>query len=228
MAKFNLEENRREKAEILKKQPKQSIKLITPDYNSTFDYISFDIPEEDRHELIDCEGAITLTINSMKKKSVDMAIYLTLAKEKLSKGKEGTFMAWYENLGLNKDFVSLLLAKYNLALEFSVEPAKTLEITKEMLRAMVGRTASLTMNETHEILHSEVPRETFKEIMSTKILEWAPSEEEFQYKPETIKLLHIKEDRIKALKPREQKKANNYLKKIEEAYEKLNAILAAK
>lgn len=198
--------------------------LFEQEYKSTFNYSFFDV-ESEKEELIECERAIKCNIVAAFKNIGEVAFYLATAKDKMTNGNKGTFMAWYLNLGLSKDFVSFTLMKYNLAVAYNQDVGKVMSLTNEMIKRMVGRNSLMTQNEIEYIVASDDVKEAYRDIIKSKS---EPKHIELNvpnYHKSTLALLRLDDKKMGTLKPNQLNKANNYLLKIEEAYDKLIKIL---
>ena len=216
--KFNLDN--REK----NKDGKKVMELFKQDYKSTFDYAHFEVNEE-KEDLIECERSIKCNLVSAFKNIGNVAFFLAEAKSRLSNGNKGTFMAWYLNLGLSKDFVSFTLMKYNLALAYKQDVGKIMCLTNEMIKRMVGKNSIFTQKDIEAIVNSDDVKETYNSLIKTKSMPDFIEYEPPKFKQSTVSLLRINTEKIQKLKPNQLKKANNYLLKIEESYEKLTMLL---
>ena len=83
-------------------------------YTSNFDFETFEINDDDVKYITEREK--TLLDNGKKyiESLYDICKSLYEVSEKLKDHKQGTFMSWYTNIGLNKDNVSELLKRWSL------------------------------------------------------------------------------------------------------------------
>lgn len=84
-------------------------------YQSTFDFESCEIKEKEIQEVIKKEEIIFRTFNSYSQNVYE--ICRELYDVSLILKKDGSFMSWYQHIGLNKDKVSELLKRYDLFLQ---------------------------------------------------------------------------------------------------------------
>lgn len=94
------------------------------DYQSSFEFEKYEIKEDIKKEIIENEAIIFRNFRNLSESlhKVCKALYENSLKLKA----EGSFMAWYENIGLSKDKVSEFLKRYDLYMNF---PDKTQYIT---------------------------------------------------------------------------------------------------
>ena len=125
---------------------------------SKFDYSAID--ENDKEILIEYENQINQNKVFLIRSTIEIGKILEEAQQRLSKYKTGTFMAWYENLGFNKDNVSYFLKRYSLFLRHADKKNYIAELPVYVVKA-------LTKKDTPEELVNEVIE---KEITTMKAL----------------------------------------------------------
>ena len=125
---------------------------------SKFDYSAID--ENDKEILIEYESQINQNKVFLIRSTIEIGKILEEAHQRLSKYKTGTFMAWYENLGFNKDNVSYFLKRYSLFLRHADKKNYIAELPVYVVKA-------LTKKDTPEELVNEVIE---KEITTMKAL----------------------------------------------------------
>ena len=87
-------------------------------YNSRFDFEKFEIT--DRNIIFDLttkEERIVKNLTMIKRNTFEFSKTLYEAQKLLSNHKTGVFIAWFTNLGLNKNVVYRAIDKYELVLE---------------------------------------------------------------------------------------------------------------
>ncbi len=125
---------------------------------SKFDYSAID--ENDKEILIEYESQINQNKVFLIRSTIEIGKILEEAHQRLSKYKTGTFMAWYENLGFNKDNVSYFLKRYSLFLRHADKKNYIAELPVYVVKA-------LTKKDTPDELVNEVIE---KEITTMKAL----------------------------------------------------------
>ena len=125
---------------------------------SKFDYTAID--ENDKEILIEYESQINQNKVLLIPSTIEIGKILEEAHQRLSKYKTGTFMAWYENLGFNKDNVSYFLKRYSLFLRHADKKNYIAELPVYVVKA-------LTKKDTPDELVNEVIE---KEITTMKAL----------------------------------------------------------
>ncbi len=125
---------------------------------SKFDYSAID--ENDKEILIEYESQINQNKVFLIRSTIEIGKILEEAQQRLSKYKTGTFMAWYENLGFNKDNVSYFLKRYSLFLRHADKKNYIAELPVYVVKA-------LTKKDTPDELVNEVIE---KEITTMKAL----------------------------------------------------------
>lgn len=89
--------------------------LVKSNYHSTFDFASCEIEKKDIEEVIKKEEIIFRTFKAYSQNIFE--ICKELYDVSLILKKDGTFMQWYQHIGLNKDKVSELLKRYELFIQ---------------------------------------------------------------------------------------------------------------
>lgn len=83
-------------------------------YVSKFDFETFEINKEDADYVTEREKSLVESGEKYNESLFEICKALSEVAEKLKDHKQGTFMAWYCNIGLNKDKVSELLKRWSL------------------------------------------------------------------------------------------------------------------
>ena len=143
------------------------------------------------NSLVEKEENIQKLVKQAIRVSIDMARNLFEAREELASYKSGTFYAWFESLGLNKDFVYRAINKYELFLE--TNNPRVMDLSKRAVEFIKKNKDVVEIEEIEEIINSENPTEKIKEIKDKDISE---KKEEIQ-DIETIENLEKKEKKLK-------------------------------
>ena len=176
-------------------------------YLSDFDFSEFSISEDDKEKLLEKEELIRNSQQTIGKNLYDIAKNLYESQQILSKYGTGSFVEWFKNLGIDKNYVYRMIAKYNLYQE--TKEKKAIDLSVRLIEEM--KREDLDIEEKIEIVKSEKPNEKFKEI------KYGFSHSE---KNEKLELDNLK---IKLQKNREMLK--KYQLKISKLEEKIAAII---
>ena len=159
---------------------------------SNFNYEEHEIKDSKLlNSLVEKEENIQKLVKQAIRVSIDMARNLFEAREELASYKSGTFYAWFESLGLNKDFVYRAINKYELFLE--TNNPRVMDLSKRAVEFIKKNKDVVEIEEIEEIINSENPTEKIKEIKDKDISE---KKEEIQ-DIETIENLEKKEKKLK-------------------------------
>lgn len=176
-------------------------------YLSDFDFSEFSISEDDKEKLLEKEELIRNSQQTIGKNLYDIAKNLYESQQILSKYGTGSFVEWFKNLGIDKNYVYRMIAKYNLYQE--TKEKKAIDLSVRLIEEM--KKEDLDIEEKIEIVKSEKPNEKFKEI------KYGFSHSE---KNEKLELDNLK---IKLQKSREMLK--KYQLQISKLEEKIAAII---
>lgn len=143
------------------KQKSESLKKDVVLYNSTFDYDKFEISDL-KNELIKSEEKIFVNMERVGKATFEIAEELYKVNNKLANGKNGTYMAWCEAIGINKDKSSVLLKKYNLYLE--TDRKEIMELPIPVVKTLTSKKNNFTTDEVLTIIEAKKPTKKLKEI----------------------------------------------------------------
>lgn len=119
---------------------------------STFDYS--EINEDDKNFLIKTEKTILDLGENFKNITIEIGKNLFTAQQKLANYTGGTFMKWYQSLGLNKDNVSYFLKRYTLFLDYKDKEDYIANMPVTMVKALT---------------HRDIPQELVAEVIENEI-----------------------------------------------------------
>lgn len=91
---------------------------IVDAYNPTIDYSIFDITDNEKNKLIECEKELLRGKQEIEKGTFIVAKALYEAQEALANYAGGTFYKWFESFGLKKTFVYMALKRYKIFLKY--------------------------------------------------------------------------------------------------------------
>ncbi|MGL5902466.1 MAG: hypothetical protein ACRCZO_07220 [Cetobacterium sp.] len=111
---------------------------VQEDYQSSFEFEKYEIEEDIKKEVIENEAIIFRNFRNMSESlyKVCKALYENSLKLKRS---EGSFMAWYENIGLSKDKVSELLKRYDLYMNFPDKAQYITSLSTQAVKLLTGK-----------------------------------------------------------------------------------------
>lgn len=156
---INLEENNNfQKNDIAKRETINNI-----------NYDEFDVTEEEKNKLIDCE-------QNIKFHTEKIAVHI----EKFSKAlyeanqvfanhnkNEGLWRKWLENVGIKKDKANMVIRKYKLFLQskdIGNENIQIIELPDRAIKKMTNNDTVFIESEITEIISSNNPKEKFRNL----------------------------------------------------------------
>lgn len=128
---------------------------VQEDYQSSFEFDKYEIEEDIKKEVIENEAIIFRNFRNMSDSlyKVCKALYENSLKLKKS---EGSFMAWYENIGLSKDKVSELLKRYDLYMKFPKSFQYVTSLSTQAVKLLTGK--DLDLNIVYDAVELEIIR----------------------------------------------------------------------
>lgn len=153
---------------VIKTDPFADMKEILNQntYQSTFDFVTFEIGEEDKKYIIQREEVIFDNFKTYSKSFFEICKALYEIKLKMKGDDTASFVAWYQHNKLSKDKVSELLKRYEL---FMQVPDKIEHISSLSIPAV----KALTKKEVDISIVDDILRLEIKNIddINQKILE---------------------------------------------------------
>ncbi len=136
---------------------------IEDTYKSNFDYKSFEVEPEAIEKLIRFEQ----DIKNHQKKTLDsifsMSKILYNARTLLANNKNGTFGAWHESLGLNREAVSVMLKRYDLYLQ--TKDKTVMELPVRAVKVITKSESKFSKDQIKEILSADKPLVKLQDIV---------------------------------------------------------------
>ena len=129
-------------------------------YESSFDFDKFEIKDFDKTNLLEKEQIIIKSQKHVIKNLYDIAKNLYDSQQILANYHSGSFIEWFTNLGLKKDYVYRMIDKYKLVLETNVRSA--IDLPVRIVQDI--KKLNINTNQKIEILKSEDPKNKIKEI----------------------------------------------------------------
>lgn len=136
---------------------------IEDTYQSNFDYKSFQVEPETIDKLIRFEQ----DIKNHQKKTLDsifsMSKILYNARTLLANNKSGTFGAWHESLGLNREAVSVMLKRYDLYLQ--TKDKTVMELPVRAVKVITKAESKFSKDQIKEIISADKPLSKIQDIV---------------------------------------------------------------
>ena len=149
---INLEENNNfQKNDIAKRETINNI-----------NYDEFDVTEEEKNKLIDCEQNIKFHTEKISK-----ALYEANQVLANHNKNEGLWRKWLENVGIKKDKANMVIRKYKLFLQskdIGNENIQILELPDRAIKKMTNNDTVFIESEITEIISSDNPKEKFRNL----------------------------------------------------------------
>ena len=138
-------------------------------YKSNFNFEEFEITDNlFIEEIRSIEDKLYKAWNVVQHKTKEMCKYLYEAQEKFKTQKDGSFMAWYQSLGLTKDQVSISIMKYKQYLA-SGNP-KALDSSVRTVKYLNQNSKNLSKEKIQEIIDNpEEASQIIKKIRNDKL-----------------------------------------------------------
>mgnify|MGYP001748059768 FL=1 len=156
---INLEENNNfQKNDIAKRETINNI-----------NYDEFDVTEEEKNKLIDCEQNIKFHTEKIAVHIEKFSKALYEANQVLANHNknEGLWRKWLENVGIKKDKANMVIRKYKLFLQskdIGNENIQILELPDRAIKKMTNNDTVFIESEITEIISSDNPKEKFRNL----------------------------------------------------------------
>ena len=141
---------------------------ITERYISKLDYSKYGVSQEDEEILKEKESILMFSRNEISKNlSVQCKIFYE-CQQLFSRqaGGDGTFVAWFNDLGFDKNYVYRCLNAQSLFLQFGVD--EIYNTTFRMRSLILSKKDELSKEELEDAFSSENPELRLKEILKSK------------------------------------------------------------
>ena len=160
-------------------------------YKSRFDFEKFEIEEQDKATLLQKEQIINNSQKQMMKNIYEIAKNLYESQQILANYHSGSFVEWFETIGLKKDYVYRMIDKYKLAQETNIRNAVNLPVrVVQNIKKM-----NIDTSQKIEIVKSEDPRKKIAEISHSEKSELTELEVlkiQLRYHTRKVKELKVK------------------------------------
>lgn len=141
-------------------------------YQSTFDFGTFEIGEEDKKYIIQREEVIFDNFKTFSKSLYEICKALYEIKMKMKGDDSASFVAWYKHNKLSKDKVSELLKRYELFIQVPDKIEYISSLSIPAVKALTKKEVALSVID--DILRLEIKN---VDDINQKILEASPVEE---------------------------------------------------
>lgn len=138
---------------------------IKEEYKSSFDFTKYEIDEVTKNEIIENEIIIFRNFRNMSESL--FLVCKALYENSLKLKAEGSFMEWYQNIGLSKDKVSELLKRYELYINFPDKKDYVTALSTQAVKILTAK--ALDMNIVYDIADLQLRKvEDIKEFIEDK------------------------------------------------------------
>lgn len=191
---------KKENAEKRKEDATQAISVMTnKSIQVTFDYSKLqNLEEEEKVKLMEIEKELIFEGKKLGTIAIEIGKKLLEAREVFIKSHNESFIEWYEQLGFNKDQVSIFINRYQMSIEFPAQKEKIINFSDRMIIQLNKKNTSKEIIE--KALSGEIntPKEVIeiRKIISS-MLEIIPEEiEEAEIIEDYEKLMKIEFEEI--------------------------------
>lgn len=141
---------------------KLKTKLEENNFQSSFDFESYEISPEDKKFILEKEKRLFLNFKKNNEILFELCKDLYEVSQKLK--ENNTFMAWYTACGLSKDTVSCMLKRYSVFLEFPDKKAYISSLSDLAIKYLTHK--DITLDERILIVDKSIKNaEEIKEIL---------------------------------------------------------------
>ncbi len=170
---------RKDNIEKRKEDATQAISIMTnKSIQSSFDYSKLqNIDEEEKSKLMEIEKELIFDGKKLGTIAVEIGKKLLEAREVFIKSHSESFIEWYEQLGFNKDQVSIFTKRYQMSIEFPGQKERIINFSDRMIIQLNKKNTPREIIE--KVLRGEI--KTTKEVIENRknissVLEIFPQE----------------------------------------------------
>ncbi|MGL5717893.1 hypothetical protein [Cetobacterium sp.] len=185
------------KTQIIKKDEK----FVPAIQTSNFDYTGFE--EQEIKNLVELEKRANYSGNLLKENIMELGEVFMEAQNIFSAKGNGSFGAWYENLGFKKDFIYMCIDRRKLALEYKneevyqltdknikeIKKIKDPKIVGEILASENIKEAIKTLHEKTHVEEAVIVEDKNKKAVETKFFKLFNSFKNNQYNKKQLKII---------------------------------------
>ncbi len=189
-------DRKKEDVEKRKEDASQAISIMTnKSIQINFDYSKLhNVNEEEKNKLMEIEKELIFEGKKLGTIAIEIGKKLLEAREVFIKSHNESFIEWYEQLGFNKDQVSIFIKRYQMSVEFPTQKEQIINFSDRMIIQLNKKNTTKEIIE--KVLNGEI--KTPKEIIENRknissMLEIFPDEIEEAEVIEDYNALMVKE-----------------------------------
>ena len=189
-------DRKKEDVEKRKEDASQAISIMTnKSIQINFDYSKLhNVNEEEKNKLMEIEKELIFEGKKLGTIAIEIGKKLLEAREVFIKSHNESFIEWYEQLGFNKDQVSIFIKRYQMSVEFPTQKEQIINFADRMIIQLNKKNTTKEIIE--KVLNGEI--KTPKEIIENRknissMLEIFPDEIEEAEVIEDYNALMVKE-----------------------------------
>ena len=189
-------DRKKEDVEKRKEDAAQAISIMTnKSIQINFDYSKLhNVNEEEKNKLMEIEKELIFEGKKLGTIAIEIGKKLLEAREVFIKSHNESFIEWYEQLGFNKDQVSIFIKRYQMSVEFPTQKEQIINFSDRMIIQLNKKNTTKEIIE--KVLNGEI--KTPKEIIENRknissMLEIFPDEIEEAEVIEDYNALMVKE-----------------------------------
>lgn len=218
-------DRKKENVEKRKEDASQAISIMTnKSIQINFDYSKLhNVNEEEKNKLMEIEKELIFEGKKLGIIAIEIGKKLLEAREVFIKSHNESFIEWYEQLGFNKDQVSIFIKRYQMSVEFPTQKEQIINFSDRMIIQLNKKNTTKEIIE--KVLNGEI--KTPKEIIENR----KNISSMLEIFPEDIEEAEVIED-YNALMVKELEEIMEVLSKIEKnssrSKENLNVLIKIK
>ncbi len=157
---------KKENIEKRKEDATQAISIMTnKSIQSSFDYSKLqNVDEEEKSKLMEIEKELIFEGKKLGTIAVEIGKKLLEAREVFIKSHNESFIEWYEQLGFNKDQVSIFIKRYQMSIEFPGQKERIINFSDRMIIQLNKKNTPREIIE--KVLKGEI--KTTKEVIENR------------------------------------------------------------
>lgn len=132
-----------------------------------FNYEKYEL-DDIKEDLIEEEQKVKMYTQKTMENLYKLALTFERVREKLANRKNGSFVAWCEHKGFNREYVSMITKKLTISRELKIEGVKAMALPNLTVKKLTKSDSDFTEKEKKEIILSERPQVKLKELLSIR------------------------------------------------------------
>nr|WP_307775934.1 hypothetical protein [uncultured Cetobacterium sp.] len=133
-------------------------------YIPLVDYNEYELDENQKGSMISLEKKVVHHVTELSKNSIELSKVLYEAQNTLAAAKTGSFVKWFESIGLKKDFVYMLLKRNELYQITNRE--EVFSIPEKTIKKISKAKGDISANELIEVITAIDPLEKVESYLS--------------------------------------------------------------